>query len=234
MATDEKKRQRTEVGYRGNRAADLGQYVRESTLAPNVDMFRNYFANQANQQIGDYTKTMDQYQDFARTGGFTPMDLANFRARAVSPVRAAYSNAQRNVNRQRSLQGGYSPGFNVMQGRLAREGSQAVSDAATNAEADIASLVQRGKLAGLGGAASLYGTTPGQAATFGNQLLGASGQLLGGVENEMQTQMGLINAMQNAAQLPGKWEGTFGRLRDIGDFATGVIYPWTIPTQNRF
>src|SRR5262249_11237528 len=56
-------------------------------------------------------------------------------------------------NRQRSLQGGYSPGFNVLQARMAREQGQAASDAATNAEADIAQMVQQGKLAGLHGLA---------------------------------------------------------------------------------
>src|SRR5437773_5397071 len=48
------------------------------------------------------------FSEFSKTGGFSPEDLANIRARALSPVRAVYSNAQREVNRQRSLQGGYS------------------------------------------------------------------------------------------------------------------------------
>ena len=57
-------------------------------------------------------KSFAGFQQFAQTGGFSPEDLANIRARAVSPVRAVYANAQQNVNRQRALQGGYSPGFN--------------------------------------------------------------------------------------------------------------------------
>lgn len=93
------------------------------------------------------------FQDFAKSGGFSADDLANIRARALSPVRAVYANAQQNVNRQRALQGGYSPGFGVLQARMAREQGQATSDAATNAEAGIAEMVQRGKLAGLQGMA---------------------------------------------------------------------------------
>lgn len=91
------------------------------------------------------------YSDFAKTGGFSKEDLGNIRARALSPVRAVYANAQRNVNRQRSLQGGYSPGFGAMQTRMAREQGQETSDAATNAEAGISEMVQKGKLAGLAG-----------------------------------------------------------------------------------
>lgn len=97
------------------------------------------------------------YANFAQTGGFSPEDLANIRARAVSPVRAVYANAEREVNRQRALQGGYSPGFGTLQARMAREQGQGISDAATNAEADIAQMVQQGKLAGLHGLASMGG-----------------------------------------------------------------------------
>lgn len=98
------------------------------------------------------------FQQFAQTGGFSPEDLSNIRARALSPMRAVYANAQRNVNRQRALQGGYSPGFGVLQSRMAREQSQGVSDAATNAEASIAEMVQKGKLAGLQGMAGTEGS----------------------------------------------------------------------------
>jgi hypothetical protein len=99
---------------------------------------------------------MAGFGQFAQTGGFSPEDLANIRARAVSPVRATYANAQREVNRQRAIQGGYSPGFGVLQARMAREQGQGISDAAEGAEADIAKMVQSGKLAGLQGLAQ-YG-----------------------------------------------------------------------------
>ena len=91
------------------------------------------------------------YSEFAKTGGFSPTDLGNIRARALSPVRAVYANAQRNVNRQRSLQGGYSPGFGALTARMSREQGQETSDAATNAEAGISEMVQKGRLAGLAG-----------------------------------------------------------------------------------
>jgi hypothetical protein len=103
---------------------------------------------------GGYNPNAEQqagYSEFAKTGGFSQSDLGNIRARALSPVRAVYANAQRNVNRQRSLQGGYSPGFGAMQTKMAREQGQETSDAAVNAESGISEMVQKGKLAGLAG-----------------------------------------------------------------------------------
>jgi len=115
------------------------------------------------------------FQDFSKTGGFSAADLANIRARAVSPVRAAYQNAQQNVNRQRSLQGGYSPGFGVLQARMQRQQGQGISDAATNAEASIAEMVQQGKLAGLQGMAGTEGRTSGSTTSGGSSGGGGGG-----------------------------------------------------------
>lgn len=226
MASDEKKRQRTEIGFRGDRAQQLGENLRTGTLQPQLDMFRNYYTDAANKQSVDYGNIMGQYQDFAKTGGYGANDLAAIRSRALSPTRAIYSNAKRNVNRQRTLQGGYSPGYGTLMGRFAREQGQGVSDAATNAEAQIAQMVNQGKQFGVQGQQSLYGTTPAAAATFGNQVLGGTNQLLAGVGNEMDLQARLIAAQNQASQLPGKWEGTFGRVKDVADLATGTIYPW--------
>jgi hypothetical protein len=94
---------------------------------------------------------MSGYRQFAQTGGFSPEDLANIRARSMSPVRAVYANALQNVNRQRALQGGYSPNYGALTARLAREQSMSQADAAINREANLAEMVQRGRLAGLGG-----------------------------------------------------------------------------------
>mgnify|MGYP001604076029 FL=1 len=102
----------------------------------------------------EYNEVMSGYRDFSKTGGFSPMDISNMRSRAVSPVRAVYANAQQNVNRQRALQGGYSPGFGALQARMAREQSSGTSDAAINAEAGLAGQIQQGRLAGLSGMAS--------------------------------------------------------------------------------
>lgn len=106
---------------------------------------------------GPYEQVLSGYSKFAETGGFSPEDLSNIRARSISPIRANYANAERDVNRQRALQGGYSPGFGVLKARMAREQGQAGAEATTNAEAGIAEMVQKGKLAGLEGLSGLVG-----------------------------------------------------------------------------
>lgn len=226
--SDEKKRQRNEIEYRGNRAQQLGENLRLGTLEPNVDMFRGYYQDAVPRQVGDYEDIMSGYKNFAETGGFSPQDTSNIRARAIAPTRAVYANAQRELGRSRALQGDYSPGYATAQARLSRDLSSGLSDANTNAEAAIAQMVQQGKLAGLSGATGLYGTTPGQAATFGNQLLSSTGQLISGIGNEQNLALGLIDSYQRAAGLPGKWEGTVGRIGNVA----GAVYPWLEPTTS--
>lgn len=104
---------------------------------------------------GPYDQVLSGYSQFAQTGGFSPQDLAAIRARSISPIRANYANALRDVDRQRALQGGYSPGYGVLRARMAREQGQAGAEATTGAEANIAEMVQRGKLAGLEGLSGL-------------------------------------------------------------------------------
>lgn len=91
------------------------------------------------------------FTEFSNTGGYSPADIANMRARGIGPVRSAYANAERELMRQRSLQGGYSP--NAIAGliRMAREQGQSAADATQNVEALLAAERQKGRLAGLTG-----------------------------------------------------------------------------------
>lgn len=97
------------------------------------------------------------YQDFSNTGGFSQGDISNMRARGVSPIRAAYANAERGLQQSRALQGGYSPNAAAAQVKMAREQGQGMADAAQNVEAGIAQQRQAGRLAGLGGMAGIEG-----------------------------------------------------------------------------
>lgn len=91
------------------------------------------------------------FEDFSKTGGYSAQDINNMRARGVAPIRAAYANAEREVARQRSLQGGYSPNAFALQGRMAREQGQLGADALVNTEAGLAKERNAGRLAGLTG-----------------------------------------------------------------------------------
>jgi hypothetical protein len=110
------------------------------------------------QNTPDAQAAISNLGELSRTGGLSEGDQANLRARGVSPIRAVYGNAQRNVNRQKSLQGGYSPGHGALTARMAREMSQGISDANVNVNAGIAEMVQRGKLS----ASPQYASAAGQ------------------------------------------------------------------------
>lgn len=165
--------------------------------------------------IGDYGNIQGQLQNFATTGGYTPQDIANIRARAVSPIRSVYSSARRDLDRQRSLQGGYQPGRATALGRFAREQGQATADATTNVEAALAQMINQGRRFGLSGMAGMYGTTPGLASTFGSQALQAQA-----LENAMAR--GMTADQIAASQLPGAWETSLGRIGQIG----GAVLPF--------
>ena len=169
----------------------------------------------AGMSIDHYLNLMNRYGEFADTGGYDNKTLDAIRSRALSPSRAVYSDTNRAIDRSRSLQGDYSPNYAAVKAKTAREQSMALSDATTNVEGGIGQMVQQGRLAGLGGMSSLYGTTPGLANMFGNQAL--QGQALNN-----QLEMGMLGAGQNAQQLPGAWETTMGRIGDIG----GAIFPF--------
>lgn len=130
-----------------------------------------------------YTPTLEQYDKspdsiaalanlklLTETGGLSSEDQANLRARGISPIRAVYANAQRNVNRQRSLSGGYSPNFNAVTAKMAREQSDRVGEATTNVNAGIAEMVQKGKLS----AAPSYATAAQAETELKNRIMQAN------------------------------------------------------------
>jgi hypothetical protein len=171
--------------------------------------------------MGQQANVMGRYANFADTGGFSPEDLSNIRARALSPQRAVYANAFANLNRQKAIQGGYAPGYQTAVGRMAREQGQGISDAATGAESNIAQMVQQGKLSGMGGMANMYGATPGMANMLGNQALDQGQQQLGqqASGNQMtQTQLDKANAGRGGVMR------TIGGVAKIGAAVAGAPY----------
>jgi len=107
------------------------------------------------QSTADYTNAFSNLSNLSRTGGFSPEDIANIRARAISPIRAVYANANRNLSRSKALQGGYSPNYAAATAKMSRDMSSQLSDATTNAEADIAGKVAANKMSASSDAARL-------------------------------------------------------------------------------
>jgi hypothetical protein len=180
------------------------------------------------QQAKDYDNIMSGYKGFnssapmqnfselAATGGYSEQGKQDLRERGVSPIRSIYANANRDVDRQKALQGGYSPNYTAAKTKLARDLSQDIGDRVTSVNAGIAQNVASNRVglapglasqsfAPLSGQASLYGTTPALANTFGNQAMN-SAQL----QNQIYTSPGGQNPAQ-AAPAGGASSGGIAR-----------------------
>lgn len=94
----------------------------------------------------DYQASFALQRNLATTGGLTSADQQNLRERGISPIRAVYANANRDIDRQRALQGGFSPNYTASKAKLSRDLSQGIADATTNVNAEIAKMIQQGKL----------------------------------------------------------------------------------------
>jgi|GraSoiStandDraft_1057264.scaffolds.fasta_scaffold00114_6 hypothetical protein len=172
-----------------------------------------------------YGEAYGKYQDFSNTGGYSADDMSNMRARGIAPVRAAYANAGREVSRQRSLQGGYSPNATAVLAKMAREQGQSAADASTNVEANLAQMRNQGRQFGISGMKGI-----------GDQRLNA--QLDAGKFNaSMQFQEGAqnqnarLNALQGMNSLYGTTPGmasTFGNqaidaVNSGGNFGSNLM-----------
>jgi hypothetical protein len=105
---------------------------------------------------------MSGYQGFANTGGYSPEDVQNMRARANSAVTTAYGNTMMNLDRSRALGGvGGSPNYIAAASKVQRELPQQMSDAATNVNATLAQQIAGNKLQALGGMTGAYGANQG-------------------------------------------------------------------------
>ena len=246
MAKYDDSRSRNQIGFAQQRGNELNTGVREGVITPQLDAFRNYYQDAANRGIGErqniignYAPIQAGYQNFANTGGFSPTDISNLRGRALAPTNAVYGAALRGVNQQRTLQGGYSPGYGTLMARMARDKSQQLSDANLGVEASLADMIRQGKLQGLQGLESvnrglsgLYGTAPGEAGLFGNQLLAGTNQLLESTQQSNQLNQAAAQQQIAASQLPGKYQSALGNigstLGTIGQVAS-IAYPWLRP-----
>ena len=225
-------RQNQGLENRFNVTADRGEqdYNNLQGLSGN---YLNSVVNGPTQNFGAY----GGYQNFANTGGYSPDDISNIRARSVAPMRAVYQNAQNDINRQRSLQGGYSPNYTAASAKMARELGYGLADASTNTEAALADQIRQGKLSGLGGMTnidsallnsqtqrmgigsdvlrnmmSLYGQAPGMAQLFGNQMLNSSGQgvQIEGLQNDIMKNY--LQGQNNVANTTGNWQSAMGNI----------------------
>lgn len=101
----------------------------------------------------DRMRGMGGYDEFAKTGGYSEEDKGNIRAKALSPI-SAFDTARRDdMSTRRSVQGGYTPGFDASSRALSRDTARNISDTSLNAEVGIKDKVNAGKQWGISGQA---------------------------------------------------------------------------------
>lgn len=161
---------------------------------------------------GEHDEILSGYRGFAGDGGFSPDAIRDIRARAISPTRAIYANANRDISRQRTLQGGYSPNYTAAKSQMARNMSSQISDQNQNANAGIAQMQQQGRLAGLGGMLQTHQSAPGLTQMYGNQATGAASAL---------------------GSTPGDFQQGFNNVMAPINAGAKLIYPWlATPSAN--
>lgn len=110
-------------------------------LASLANMYKGQIANPNTYRSAHVDPALNNLQGMSQTGGYTTQGKADLRARGVSPIRAIYANAQQNLDRQRALQGGYSPNYTAATAKLTRDLSSQISDQVTDVNAGIAQNV---------------------------------------------------------------------------------------------
>lgn len=143
----------------------------ESILNANPASYSAYSPERLSyQESPEAQASLNQLSELSRTGGLGEAEQASLRERGISPIRAVYANALRNLNRRQNIAGGYAPGLGASTARMAREQSEQAAQATTNVNANIAEAVQRGRLA----AAPQYEAATGTRTAGINQIAAAN------------------------------------------------------------
>lgn len=98
------------------------------------------------QPSADVNSALGIQKNLAQTGGYDEQGLSDLRARGISPIRSVYASANRDIDRQRALSGGFSPNYNAAKTKMAREMSESIAQQVSNVNAGIAQNVASNKL----------------------------------------------------------------------------------------
>lgn len=198
---------------------ELMNYFRNYMNTPSAT-YDPYSAESAKYQRSDELgKAFAGAEEWSRTGGYSDADTAAIRARGVSPIRSVYANAQRNLERQKALSGGYSPNFAAATGKFAREMSDQLSNATTNVNAELAQMIARGKESGLGRLSELANIETGRQTDINRENVAARNRAsevnaTRRMEAERANEDRIARALQGMTSLYGT---TPGRARMFGD-----------------
>jgi hypothetical protein len=189
------------------------------------------FRNQPGLERVNYNRSPEMeeafggYREFANTGGYSPDQIRDMRARGISPIRSSYANALNEVERQKNLMGGYSPNASALRAKMASSQAQQMSDAAQNVNASLAEAINRGRQFGIGGMGDLSTTDTSfrQQAAIANQNAG-----LEIARNRLYDPR--MGAIQGMAQLYGTAPGA---AQAFGNQAQQGINSWLNAEQQQ-
>lgn len=150
------------------------------------------------ESYGYLREAMPGYREFASTGGYSPQDVQELRARGISPIRAAYGNTMMELDRARSLGGaGGAPNYIAALSRAQRELPEQLAGATTNVNAQLADAIRQGR-------------------QFGLQGITGTGATMGGLSSQEAGRQLQANLANQSADLQAQGLGLQGRLGALG------------------
>jgi len=155
-------------------------------------------------KTADVTKSLGDLSSLTDTGGYTPEGIQDLRARGMSPIRSIYAGANRDIDRQRGLQGGYSPNYGALKTKMARDMSESIGNQMSNVNAGIAQNVASNKLnaaPNYANAAATQGAAQNASGLANAQIANTAGQFNAGAKN--QTNSNILGGIQGQANLYG-------------------------------
>lgn len=167
--------------------------------------------NEVGESYGYLREAMPGYRDFASTGGYSPTDIQELRARGTSPIRAVYGNTMMEMDRARSLGGaGGAPNYIAAASKAQRELPGQMADATTNVNAGLAEAIRSGKLAGLAGMSGIGSTMGGLAAGEAGRQQNAQNMTEQSLQNHQQMDLAGLSGQAGLYGTTPGMAATFG------------------------
>lgn len=208
----------TSAGTGFKNFADTGGYS-----AQDVQDLRARGMSPITASYGNAMRELDRARAIGGSGGSPNYIAAVSKAQRNLPQQLSDAMQGVNANLAQSIAQNKLAGLQGEAGVGSSIGSLAGQEAGRQDARTTASEQER--LASMGGQASLYSATPGQATTFGNQVLGAYG--LSGQQEQSRNQTGLqsladyVNAYTGAKPVTPWWQTALGIAGDTIPFFTG-------------
>ena len=122
-----------------------------NTVGNAENEFQNINTNPVSASDANTMLANGTFQKFIDTGGFSPTDIQDIRARAISPTISAYSDAQRQMLQNNRISNGFATNTPAALAEMARDESNQISNSDIAANSNIAQEVQQGKEFGASG-----------------------------------------------------------------------------------